>query len=214
MGRCKKMIPSLSVQTTCQEFSCGVKLFGHSVRFSLLFVVALGLVYPPPAIARDAFRCEARSTETCRFASRDPYGLGTDEVLRELRQNDLVGASSQAHPFASEVGKLQYERSIERQLAANQAQVQGPTESDSPTPQIPQGRNYGFPARAVLLEADQTQPMGNRSQGLVNWRSRSIIPYPGGAPTLAVEAKVEFPESHLAMYLSVGPNDDLHREAM
>jgi hypothetical protein len=57
----------------------------------------------------------------------------------------------------------------------------------------------------VLLEEDQSQPLGRRYLGYANWRTREIEGR--GGTRFAVEAKIEIPERHLTTYVSVAPKD-------
>jgi hypothetical protein len=66
----------------------------------------------------------------------------------------------------------------------------------------------GAPQRAVLYEADPSDPQGKRFSGTVTWRTETVSPGPGMAPELAVRADIQIPERHMAVTWSLRRNTD------
>ena len=128
--------------------------------FGIVCVLAMALLHSAYGFAHDRVFPAAVTPSV----GRDDFARGANEVIQELQQIDPFKGSTQAGHFASEVENLQYKRLIEGQFAANEAQVQAPAEKSSATPQIPPGKSYELVARAVLIEADKAQSMGNRYQ--------------------------------------------------
>ena len=62
--------------------------------------------------------------------------------------------------------------------------------------------------RAVLYEADQSDPQGKRFAGSVVWRTETVSPGPGLAPELVVRADIAIPERHMNVTWSLRRNTD------
>jgi hypothetical protein len=62
--------------------------------------------------------------------------------------------------------------------------------------------------RAVLYEADPSDPQGKRFSGTVTWRTETVSPGPGMAPELVVRADIQIPERHMAVTWSLRRNTD------
>jgi Tetratricopeptide repeat len=62
--------------------------------------------------------------------------------------------------------------------------------------------------RAVLYEADSSNPQGKRFAGTVTWRTETVSPNGSHASELVVRADIEIPERHMAVTWSLRRNTD------
>jgi len=89
---------------------------------------------------------------------------------------------------------------VPQELAPGQAPTTAAAPSTPAGPAVAQ--------RAVLYEADPSDPQGKRFSGTVTWRTETVSPGPGMAPELVVRADIQIPERHMAVTWSLRRNTD------
>jgi hypothetical protein len=89
---------------------------------------------------------------------------------------------------------------VPQELAPGQAPAAATAPSTQAGPAVAQ--------RAVLYEADSSDPQGKRFSGTVTWRTETVSPGPGMAPELVVRADIQIPERHMAVTWSLRRNTD------
>jgi hypothetical protein len=86
-----------------------------------------------------------------------------------------------------------------------QEQVPGQAPAASPPASQP---TTDVAQRAVLYEADPSDPQGKRYPGSVVWRTETVSPGAGMAPELVVRADIAIPERHMTVTWSLRRNTD------